>query len=163
MQKLRYSAIVLSVNAIFIAIFGLLLRWNSDWKVAWTSSAGMFALVCLVCLSALQPRSSRRYRWSGLALWVLGVGSGVVLSLDIPDRSYKPFGVAIVLWSVQDVWRNHRGPLRPVIDRVKPVLYFMFGEPDPVPDRPIPDRQLLDKFGKPRNRDGSKIDQAPLA
>jgi len=49
-------------------------------------------------------------------------GIGVALVMGLAGRAYTGIGLVIVVATVPDLWRSQR-------DRVKPVLFWMFGGP----------------------------------
>lgn len=98
-----------------------------------TTGCITFAVACIAWLLAAQPKTSRRYRWGLPGAWLAYVGGGVVLVTGIPDRAHESIGVVILTSAVFELWGMRDGRLKPVSDRIRPVLYFMFGEPDPPP------------------------------
>ena len=129
--------------SIAAAFIGLGMRLVSGWTVAWTSAAGTFAVVCVAFAIRALPPDSRRRRWSASALFGTLGAIAFALALGIPDKSYRTLGAVLVIAGMQILWSSNQERLRPEIDffnrqweRVKRVLYFLFGEPDPDPQLP---------------------------
>ena len=55
-------------------------------------------------------------------MWLMCFCIGVALVMGLAGRAYTGIGLVIVVATVPDLWRSQR-------DRVKPVLFWMFGGP----------------------------------
>lgn len=128
-------------------------RVGADWRVAvlpailagWCAFGGAearvecagvaAAVVALLLIVATTPACSRRRRFGLVAHRLLTLTAGVALSLGAPVRGYQSVGEFLVFIVVGPFLE---GPVRrlqrvgkPAWERIRPVLYFMFGEPDP--------------------------------
>jgi hypothetical protein len=77
------------------------------------------------------------------------------------DRAHRGLGTAIVVSAVGLAWGSRMGRLKPLMDRVMPGLYFMFGEPDPGSEKFGPGVPVGATFGPGPQQ--SPSDQGPSA
>jgi hypothetical protein len=122
-----------------VAVFGcVLVAWCSvGGAEARVTCAGSVAVILvLLLIVATTPPSSRRRRFGLVAYRLLMLAVGVALGLGALMRGYQSLGGLLVLFVVAPflegpVRRLQQRAVTPAGERIWPVLYFMFGEPDP--------------------------------
>ena len=122
-----------------VAVVGcVLVAWcavgGAEARVACAGSVAVILVLLLIV--ATTPPSSRRRRFGLVAYRLLILAVGVALTFGAPVRRYQLLGGLLVLFVVGPflegpVRRVQRRVVMPAWERIRPVLYFMFGEPDP--------------------------------
>lgn len=127
----RGFLIRMAAGAIVAAVMGAVTWLTYGWVTALSVVVGVAVAFGVGGVIATRPASSRVNRWGPPLAWFTYAGIGLALSLGVPDRDHRGLGTAIVISAIGVAWGSRMERLKPLMDRVMPPLYFMFGEPDP--------------------------------
>jgi hypothetical protein len=138
MRRTVYVArTVLAVASVAAAAGGL-----AAWPLYGPTTAritfvSLFVLFGFSALVGLQPQHSRRHRWGHAGLWLTVVGAGGLMLAGVTGRSNRDTGFAILVAVAIQLFAQPRATptalatkLQPLTDRVKAVLFWLFGGPD---------------------------------
>jgi hypothetical protein len=138
MKRAGFLVLRVTLFASCIAAFMALLIWPLyDWTTAWITFIATFVLLSVNFVVRLPPKQSRRYRWGSAGILLAEFAGAVVLALGIPDRAHSEMSALLLIPVANELWpvvavrvRPIPERSRPVTERAKRVLFWLFGGPD---------------------------------